>query len=341
FFSGLIEGLAPIKQAFNAVFTPLAPIFDGIASAIKKVWDWFTKLFEPVNTTSENLKACTEAGKTFGEIVGAAISALMLPITAVAKGLGFILEKLGAIPDATKAAAEAAEAMNNKPVKVSDSTSEKLDEMGEKVKQLVVPKWASGILPALGDKTKVIINKVKAAASAAEKNNKLKQDTSTSDNNIPAYGTQVYTPKGDKKISGGAANTSLQNTASLADANKLGEIVFKNYPAVTAIDGAYREPQLNVPRASLLSRLKDSAMGLANAVLPEPQPAFAGIPVPIDLNGNRNERQRASDNYTFELNFYGVDMRDSKALGDLVKEKIRELMRENNTRRRSRLTDGD
>ncbi|OCA54200.1 phage tail tape measure protein [Photorhabdus namnaonensis] len=343
FFEGLMKGLAPIKEAFK----PLAFIFDGIASAVKKVWDWFTKLFEPVNTTSENLKACTEAGKTFGEIVGAAISALMLPITAVAKGLGFILEKLGAIPDATKAAAEAADAMNNKPVKVSDSTSKKLDEMGEKVKQLVVPGWANGILPALGDKTKGIINKVKAAASAAEKK-KLKQDTSTGDSNIPAYGTQVYTPKGDKKnsknSSGGAANTSLPNTgtASLADANKLGEIVFKNHPAVTAIDGAYREPQLNVPRASLLSRLKDSAMGLASAVLPEPQPAFAGIPVPIDLNGNRNsERQRASDNYTFELNFYGIDMRDSKALGDLVKEKISELMRETNTRRRSRLTDGD
>lgn len=340
FFDGLMKGLAPIKEAFK----PLAFIFDGIASAVKKTWDWFTKLFEPVNTTSENLKACTDAGKTFGEIVGAAISALMLPITAVAKGLGWILEKLGAIPDATKAAAEAAEVMNNKPVKVSDSTSKKLDQMGEKVKQLVVPSWASGILPALGDKTKGIINKVKAAASAAEKK-KLKQDTSAGDNNIPAYGTQVYTPKGDKKnsknSSGGAANTSSPDTTSLADANKLGEIVFKNHPAVTAIDGMYREPQLNVPRASLLSRLKDSAIGLASAVLPEPQPAFAGIPVPIDLNGNRNERQRTSDNYTFELNFYGIDMRDSKALGDLVKEKIRELMRETNTRRRSRLTDGD
>ncbi|PQQ36872.1 hypothetical protein C6H68_16780 [Photorhabdus luminescens] len=157
------------------------------------------------------------------------------------------------------------------------------------------------------------------------KRKKLKQDTSAGDNNIPAYGTQVYTPKGDKKnsknSSGGAANTSSPDTTSLADANKLGEIVFKNHPAVTAIDGMYREPQLNVPRASLLSRLKDSAIGLASAVLPEPQPAFAGIPVPIDLNGNRNERQRTSDNYTFELNFYGIDMRDSKALGDLVKEK--------------------
>lgn len=342
FFDGLMKGLAPIKEAFK----PLAFIFDGIASAVKKVWDWFTKLFEPVNTTSENLKACTEAGKTFGEIVGAAISALMLPITMVAKGLGFILEKLGAIPDATKAAAEAAEAMNNKPVKVSDSTSKKLDQVGEKVKQLVVPGWASSILPALGDKTKGVINKVKAAASAAEKK-KLKQDTATTgDSNIPAYGTQVYTPKGDKKnnknsSSGGGANTSSPDTTSLADANKLGEIVFKNHPAVTAIDGAYREPQLNVPRASLLSRLKDSAIGLASAVLPEPQPAFAGIPVPIDLNGNRNERQRTSDNYTFELNFYGIDMRDSKDLANLVKEKIREVMRETNTRRRSRLTDGD
>ncbi|RAX00779.1 MULTISPECIES: phage tail tape measure protein [unclassified Photorhabdus] len=332
FFSGLIEGLAPIKQAFNAAFAPFAPIFDGIANAVKKVWDWFTKLFEPVNTTSEDLKACTEAGKTFGEIVGKAIGAVVSVILKVAEGVSWLLEKLGAIPDATKAAAEAAQVMNKagepiKPAEVGDGVAWRWDD---KLKKMVKEEWKPGAEEP-----------IKQAGKKADE--VAGNDKKT---NIPAFGTEVYTPKGDKKnnknqTGGGTTNTSLQNTASLADANKLGEIVFKNYPAVTAIDGAYREPQLNVPRASLLSRLKDSAMGLANAVLPEPQPAFAGIPVPIDLNGNRNERQRASDNYTFELNFYGVDMRDSKALGDLVKEKIRELMRENNTRRRSRLTDGD
>ncbi|MGV8004504.1 phage tail tape measure protein [Photorhabdus temperata subsp. temperata] len=329
YFAGLMEGLAPIKEAFNAAFAPFAPIFNGIANAVKNVWDWFTKLFEPVNTTSEDLKACTEAGQTFGRVVGKAIGAVVSVILKVVEGVSLLLEKLGAIPDATKAAAEAAQVMNkagDQPIKPAEVKKGVAWRWDDKLKKMVEEEWKPG--PE---------EPIKQAGKKADEAAGNKSDNKT---NIPAFGTEVYTPKGgkkDKNQTGGAvANTSL------ADANKLGEIVFKNHPAVTAIDGAYREPQLNVPRASLLSRLKDSAIGLASAVLPEPQPAFAGIPVPIDLNGNRNsERQRASDNYTFELNFYGIDMRDSKALGDLVKEKIRELMRETNTRRRSRLTDED
>lgn len=116
FFTGLMAGLQPITQAFNAVFAPLAPIFDSIGNAISGVWKWFTKLLEPIQFSSEALASCTSAGETFGKVVGAAISALMLPIQAVANGIGWILEKLGAIPDATKAAQQAAESMHKDPV---------------------------------------------------------------------------------------------------------------------------------------------------------------------------------------------------------------------------------
>lgn len=123
---------------------------------------------------------------------------------------------------------------------------------------------------------------------------------------------------------------------------KLGDIIFKNRPPVTAIDGAYQEPRLQVQRESLLARLKRSAVSLADSVLPPTiQPALAGIPIPEtparSFNGNRQAVSR--DNYTFEVHFHGVDMSDRRALGELVKDKLRELMRENDTRRRSRLSD--
>lgn len=119
---------------------------------------------------------------------------------------------------------------------------------------------------------------------------------------------------------------------------KLGDIIFKNRPPVTAIDGAYQEPRLQVQRESLLARLKRSAVSLADSVLPPTiQPALAGIPIPEtparSFNGNRQPVSR--DNYTFEVHFHGVDMSDHRALGELVKDKLRELMRENDTRRRS------
>lgn len=63
FFTGLMAGLQPITQSFNAVFAPLAPIFNSIGNAISGVWEWFTKLLEPIQFSSEALASCTSAGK--------------------------------------------------------------------------------------------------------------------------------------------------------------------------------------------------------------------------------------------------------------------------------------
>ncbi|MGJ0580997.1 hypothetical protein ACR71G_23990, partial [Xenorhabdus bovienii] len=77
FFSGLMEEIAPIRDTLAAAFAPFAPIFDAIGNAIKKVWEWFKSLFEPVNTSAESLKAATEAGQTFGRLVGKAIAGVV------------------------------------------------------------------------------------------------------------------------------------------------------------------------------------------------------------------------------------------------------------------------
>ncbi|WP_426575540.1 phage tail tape measure protein (plasmid) [Xenorhabdus stockiae] len=97
FFSGLMEAIGPVRDTLAAAFAPFAPIFDAIGNAIKKVWDWFKSLFEPVNTSAEGLKSATEAGQTFGRLVGKAIAGVVNVIATVAKGVGWLLEKLGLI----------------------------------------------------------------------------------------------------------------------------------------------------------------------------------------------------------------------------------------------------
>ncbi|WP_336948840.1 phage tail tape measure protein [Serratia nevei] len=320
FFTGLVEGLAPIKLAFEAAFAPLAPIFDGISSAIGKVWNWFKSLLEPVETSKESLEKCTAAGETFGKVVGMAISGLMWPIAQIAKGLGWILEKLGVIPSAAEAAKQAIAAMSPDDAK------------------------------KLAGKANLLLQDVNAITQAGKKTKEVEETKQeaikkTGETVEQVYGTAVYGSAADRKgkkskAAGAAASTAAGTPA--AEVKKLGDIIFKNRPPVTAIDGAYQEPRLQVQRESLLTRLKRSAVSLADSVLPPTiQPALAGIPIPEtparSFNGNRQAVSR--DNYTFEVHFHGVDMSDHRALGELVKDKLRELMRENDTRRRSRLSD--
>ncbi|HEJ6912307.1 TPA: phage tail tape measure protein [Serratia marcescens] len=320
FFTGLVEGLAPIKLAFEAAFAPLAPIFDGISSAIGKVWNWFKSLLEPVETSKESLEKCTAAGETFGKVVGMAISGLMWPIAQIAKGLGWILEKLGVIPSAAEAAKQAIAAMSPDDAK------------------------------KLAGKANLLLQDVNAITQAGKKTKEAEETKQeaikkTGETVEQVYGTAVYGSAADRKgkkskAAGAAASTATGTPA--AEVKKLGDIIFKNRPPVTAIDGAYQEPRLQVQRETLLARLKRSAVSLADNVLPPTiQPALAGIPIPEtparSFNGNRQAVSR--DNYTFEVHFHGVDMSDRRALGELVKDKLRELMRENDTRRRSRLSD--
>ncbi|HAZ7191979.1 phage tail tape measure protein [Escherichia coli] len=105
FFSGVMQALTPFRDAFAG----LAPVFGVIANAVSQLWQWFSNLLTPVNASKETLDKCASAGETFGRVFGLAIQGLMLPLTGLAKMVGWILEKLGLIPsgiDAAKAKAE-------------------------------------------------------------------------------------------------------------------------------------------------------------------------------------------------------------------------------------------
>lgn len=236
FFTGLMAGLQPITQSFNAVFAPLAPIFNSIGNAISGVWEWFTKLLEPIQFSSEALASCTSAGETFGKVVGAAISALTLPIQAVAKGLGWILEKLGAIPDAAKAAQQVAQQM----------TPEAVNNLADRVNAF------SGDVQAVAKESKKAEEKKKT-------DEQKKQDNLINSLKGPAN----IVPKMSNSLDKIATNTTEKKDGP-------GEIVFKNKQPYIPIRGGYSEPLKQAQRQlpSLTDWVTQQAGSLIASVTP-------------------------------------------------------------------------
>ncbi|XXD10026.1 phage tail tape measure protein [Klebsiella sp. R445] len=95
FFTGVVQGLAPVRVAFSR----LSPVFGVIGDGVQKVWDWFRKLLTPVEESRETLNKCASAGETFGKVLGTALSVLLWPLQKLMEGVGWLLEKLDLIPD--------------------------------------------------------------------------------------------------------------------------------------------------------------------------------------------------------------------------------------------------
>ncbi|MDS9879369.1 phage tail tape measure protein [Pseudomonas protegens] len=93
FFSGFVEGIKPIREAFSAAFEPLAPLFSALGDLIKPIIKWFGELFSPVKLTGDELGRATSSGAEFGRVVGAVFSALFTPAR-------WLLELIAEIPKA-------------------------------------------------------------------------------------------------------------------------------------------------------------------------------------------------------------------------------------------------
>ncbi|EIE9648620.1 phage tail tape measure protein [Salmonella enterica] len=310
FFTGLMAGLQPITQAFNAVFAPLAPIFDNIGNAISGVWEWFTKLLEPIQFSSEALASCTSAGETFGKMVGGAISALTLPIQAVAKGLGWILEKLGAIPDAAKAAQQVAQQM----------TPEAVNNLADRVNAF------SGDVQAVAKESKKAEEKKKT-------DEQKKQDNLINSLKGPAN----IVPK---------MNSSLDKIATHTTEKKdgPGEIVFKNKQPYIPIRGGYSEPLKQAQRQlpSLTDWVTQQAGSLISSVTPwqvekpaarEPvsaSPSAASVAALMPAPGG--------DVYNLNFDFSGQKL-DEETIIRRVREELALAKQQADRRKRSQLTD--
>ncbi len=316
FFTGLMAGLQPITQAFNAVFAPLAPIFDSIGNAISGVWEWFTKLLEPIQFSSEALASCTSAGETFGKVVGAAISALTLPIQAVANGIGWILEKLGAIPDATKAAQQAAESMHKDPV---------VWEWDPQQKKMVKKGWNWS---PKDDQQKKTNQKQQQAIDQQKKQESLINSLKGPANIVPKMSSSL------DKI---ATNTTEKKDGP-------GEIVFKNKQPYIPIRGGYSEPLKQTQRQlpSLTDWVTQQAGSLIASVTPwQVEKPAARVPVsasPSAASVAALMPAPGGDVYNLSFDFSGQKL-DEETIIRRVREELALAKQQADRRKRSQLTD--
>ncbi|WP_317178526.1 phage tail tape measure protein [Pectobacterium sp. HCp5_1] len=324
YFSGLVAGLEPVKKSFSA----LSPIFDGIGRAISGVWDWFTKLFEPVNASSESLKQCTDAGRVFGEVVGMAIGGVVTVILKVAEGIGWILKKLGVIPEAANAAVSASNAMNGAmPEKGYEPKKPVMYVWDEKQKKMVAQEWK----PQPPKEADAVIKTGEAAKPPASESSKPKtgalQDLTGSNPTTAKTGSTATTE--EKK-----------------DPNKLGDIVFKNVPPTVMLANGYRESQVMPaqPKIPLLERVKQTAGVLAASVLPfTVQPAGADVPAihspAAQMKTAMSAGMASTDKYEINITIQDARNLDEDKLVARLRREIDDIERRKQSRQRSQLTD--
>lgn len=94
-FAGVMQALSPLRDSFAA----FSPILESVGDGVKSVWQWFTNLLSPIQTSKDTLDKCASAGSTFGNVLGGALQVVLIPARALLDTLAWILEKLGVLPD--------------------------------------------------------------------------------------------------------------------------------------------------------------------------------------------------------------------------------------------------
>ncbi|WP_269975646.1 phage tail tape measure protein [Dickeya lacustris] len=213
-FAGIMQALTPLRSAFSG----LTPIFDLIWRGIEQVWDWFKKLLSPIETSKDSLEKCASAGETFGKVLGIVLQGLMLPLTGLMKGIGWILEKLGLIPAGLDAASAKAESLKKDPV---------MWEWDPQQKKMVQKGW----------------------------NWSPKTDGNKNENTKPNTKPQTTAPT--QPLTGDSGTQRrlqkiADNTGGVLEETKKrigpGDIVFKNLPKALAVRGEWQESRLPVHR---------------------------------------------------------------------------------------------
>ncbi|EMV1744949.1 phage tail tape measure protein [Enterobacter hormaechei] len=312
FFNGIMTGLQPVFDAFNAVFAPLAPIFDAIGSAISGVWDWFTKLLEPIKFSSDALETCTTVGETFGRVLGTAISGLLWPLQKLMEGVGWVLEKLDLIPAGLDAANAKAESLKKDPV---------VWEWDPQQKKMVKKDWHWS-----PDKP----NQPKPP----------KPPITPKPVGIPdLMGAPNLTPKMSKSL-----DKIADNTGKMAAKDGPGEIVFKNKQPYIPIRGGYSEPLKQAQRQlpSLTDWVTQQAGSLIASVTPwQVEKPVTRVPVsasPSAASVAALMPAPGGDVYNLNFDFSGQKL-DEETIIRRVREELALAKQQADRRKRSQLTD--
>ena len=124
-----MTALAPLGEAFSAVFGGLAPVFDGIWTAIKRFGNGFPNCSRRLKLLMRHYRPVRLPVKYLVKLL-VSLSVPCLPRLNLSPGIGWILEKLGMAP---KAAEDAVNKINKmKPVELSAEDAAKLKGRAKK-----------------------------------------------------------------------------------------------------------------------------------------------------------------------------------------------------------------
>ncbi|CZV47440.1 phage tail tape measure protein [Enterobacter cloacae] len=285
FFTGLFSGVMQQLTPFRDAFFTLTLVFSAIGDAVSKVWDWFSKLLTPVESSRESLDKCASAGETFGKVLGSALQLLLLPLTTLMEGIGWVLEKLDLIPSGLEAARLKAESLKKDPV---------MWEWDPQQKKMVQKGWNWSPI-------------------SAGKNDK---------GNNPFVGPPMppgYTPPltGDNGTMRRLQSIDSNTKATADNTKKIGpgDIVFKNLPRALAVRGEWNESQL--ASTTTAGRLSERPAVVA-ASLPVKQAELQPVGrsasnIPVATGGFTGE---------IHVHLHGVDRQDAREIGRIVADQV-------------------
>ncbi|MCW3887689.1 phage tail tape measure protein [Enterobacter hormaechei subsp. hoffmannii] len=278
FFSGVMQQLAPFRDAFF----PLTLAFSAIAKVVGEVWDWFVKLLSPVESSRESLDKCASAGETFGKVLGGALQLLLLPLTTLMEGIGWVLEKLELIPSGLEAARLKAESLKKDPV---------MWEWDPQQKKMVQKGW-------------------NWSPASTGKNN--------TGNPPPPGAPQPTSPLTGDNGTMRRLQSIDSNTKTTADNTKKigpGDIVFKNLPRALAVRGEWKESQL-------ASTVRNNGLSARPAVVAASLPVKQAELLPVSRSASNIPVTTGGFTGEIHVHLHGVDRQDAREIGRIAADAV-------------------
>ncbi|QLV78735.1 phage tail tape measure protein [Enterobacter hormaechei] len=278
FFSGVMQQLAPFRDAFF----PLTLAFSAIAKVVGEVWDWFVKLLSPVESSRESLDKCASAGETFGKVLGGALQLLLLPLTTLMEGIGWVLEKLELIPSGLEAARLKAESLKKDPV---------MWEWDPQQKKMVQKGW-------------------NWSPASTGKNN--------TGNTPPPGAPQPTSPlTGDNGTMRRLQNIDSNTKATADNTKKIGpgDIVFKNLPRALAVRGEWKESQL-------ASTVRNNGLSARPAVVAASLPVKQAELLPVSRSASNIPVTTGGFTGEIHVHLHGVDRQDAREIGRIAADAV-------------------
>lgn len=73
-WQGIAQAFAPVLTELRSALAPLAPLWQLVAEAVALASTWLGKLMQPFKATSEQLQGATDAGRSFGQVIGSVLA---------------------------------------------------------------------------------------------------------------------------------------------------------------------------------------------------------------------------------------------------------------------------